>query len=65
MHTGIFPEKERVQMLKLDFDRNQIEDAIDRIVHKTMNMDLTWDWPAVWPITAYPKLGRLQRKKSI
>lgn len=32
-------------MLKLDFDRNQIEDAIDRIVHKTMNMDLTWDWP--------------------
>ena len=45
MHTGIFRRKRGVQMLKLDFDRNQIEDAIDRIVHKTMNMDLTWDWP--------------------
>jgi len=32
-------------MLKLDYDKKQIEDVIDRIVHKTMNMDLTWDWP--------------------
>ena len=32
-------------MLKLDFDRNEIAEVIDRIVHKTMNMDLTWDWP--------------------
>lgn len=32
-------------MLKLDFDRKEIVEVIDRIVHKTMNMDLTWDWP--------------------
>ena len=30
-------------MLKLDFDRKEIVEVIDRIVHKTMNMDLTWD----------------------
>lgn len=32
-------------MIKIDFDRQQILDVIDRIVEKTMNMDLTWDWP--------------------
>ncbi len=32
-------------MLKLNYDKNQISAVIDRIVHKTMNMDLTWDWP--------------------
>lgn len=31
--------------MKLDYDKAQIEEIIDRIVHKTMNMDLTWDWP--------------------
>ena len=44
MRAGVSGEREGL-MLKLDFDRNQIEDAIDRIVQKTMNMDLTWDWP--------------------
>lgn len=32
-------------MLKLDIDKKEIEEVIDRIVRKTMNMDLTWDWP--------------------
>ena len=32
-------------MAKLLFDRAQIEDTIDRIVKRTMRMDLTWDWP--------------------
>ena len=32
-------------MLKLEFKAKEIEKAIDKIVHKTMNMDLTWDWP--------------------
>ncbi len=31
--------------MKLEYDKRQIEDVIDRIVHKTMSMDLTWDWP--------------------
>ena len=32
-------------MLKLEIDKKEIEQVIDRIVRKTMNMDLTWDWP--------------------
>ena len=32
-------------MLKLEFDKKQIEEVVDRVVRKTMNMDLTWDWP--------------------
>ena len=31
--------------MKLEYDKEQILDAIDRIVKKTMTMDLTWDWP--------------------
>ncbi|MCM1134604.1 MAG: glycoside hydrolase family 88 protein, partial [Clostridium sp.] len=37
--------QKRGKMLKLNYDQNVIEDAIDRIVKKTMNMDMTWDWP--------------------
>lgn len=32
-------------MIRFDFDKQEIEEMIDRIVRKTMNMDLTWDWP--------------------
>lgn len=32
-------------MLKLEYDKAQIEHVVDKIVKKTMNMDLTWDWP--------------------
>lgn len=32
-------------MLKLEFDRKEIEEVIDKIVRKTMEMDLAWDWP--------------------
>lgn len=31
--------------MKLDFNVKEIEEVIDKIVRKTMNMDLTWDWP--------------------
>lgn len=31
--------------MKLEFDKKQVEEAVDKIVKKTMNMDLTWDWP--------------------
>lgn len=31
--------------MKLDFEVKEIEEVIDKIVRKTMNMDLTWDWP--------------------
>ncbi len=48
--------------MKLDYDRQEILDVIDRIVRRTMKMDLTWDWPcgvAYFGIAdAYEKTGR-------
>lgn len=32
-------------MMKLTYDREQVAEAIDRIVERTMQMDMTWDWP--------------------
>lgn len=32
-------------MLKLEYDRQEILDVVDRIVRRTMKMDLIWDWP--------------------
>ncbi len=31
--------------MRLEFNKAQIEEVVDKIVKKTMNMDLTWDWP--------------------
>ena len=31
--------------MNLKYDKEQIKDVIDRIVDRTMKMDLTWDWP--------------------
>ena len=51
-------------MLKLEYDKKQIEEVIDKIVKKTMNMDLTWDWPcgvAYYGIgEAYEKTGKYE-----
>ena len=48
-------------MLKLDFDEKEIRQVIDKIVKRTMRMDLTWDWPcgvAYFGIAdAYEKTG--------
>ena len=47
---------------KLEYDKKEIEGVIDKIVKKTMNMDLTWDWPcgvAYYGINdAYEKTGK-------
>lgn len=32
-------------MLTLEYDSAEIEQAIERVVRRTMKMDLTWDWP--------------------
>ncbi len=32
-------------MLKINYDRNYLLEVIDKVVHKTMTMDLLWDWP--------------------
>lgn len=32
-------------MIKLEYDEKKIEDIVDKVVRKTMTMDMTWDWP--------------------
>jgi len=32
-------------MIRFDFDRNDVLDKIDKMVRKTLSMDLMWDWP--------------------
>lgn len=32
-------------MAGLIYNKQEVEDAIDRIVKRTMRMDMTWDWP--------------------
>ncbi len=32
-------------MTKLEYDTEQIEQIIDKVVERTMRMDMTWDWP--------------------
>ena len=32
-------------MAKIEYDKEKIEAAIDKIVYRTMRMDLTWEWP--------------------
>lgn len=32
-------------MAGLNFDRQQVETAVERIVERTMQMDMPWDWP--------------------
>lgn len=32
-------------MLKLNYDKEQLNQVMDQIAKKTMTMDLTWDWP--------------------
>ena len=32
-------------MFKINYDKDQILQVIDKIVRKTMTMDMTWEWP--------------------
>ena len=43
-------------MLKLEYDKQELEQVIDKIVKKTMNMDLTWDWPCGVASVSYTHL---------
>lgn len=47
--------------MKLEYNKEQIAETIDKIVDKTMQMDLSWDWPcgvAYYGIaTAYERTG--------
>ncbi|MCM1056315.1 MAG: glycoside hydrolase family 88 protein [Firmicutes bacterium] len=49
-------------MVKLEYDKKQVEEVIDKVVKKTMNMDLTWEWPcgvAYYGVgDAYEKTGK-------
>ena len=48
--------------MQLEFNREQIENVIDRIVDRTMKMDLTWDWPCG---VAYYGISEAQEMKNI
>lgn len=56
-------------MLKLEFDEKEILQTIDKIVKRTMRMDLTWDWPcgvAYYGIAdAYEKTGKEEYLKLL
>lgn len=56
-------------MLKLEFDEQEILQTIDKIVKRTMRMDLTWDWPcgvAYYGIAdAYEKTGKEEYLKLL
>lgn len=56
-------------MLKLEFDEKEIREVIDKIVKRTMKMDLTWDWPcgvAYYGIAdAYEKTGNEEYLKLL
>ena len=32
-------------MIKFDYDKNLVLEKIDKMVRKTLSMDLVWDWP--------------------
>ncbi|MDE6221595.1 MAG: glycoside hydrolase family 88 protein, partial [Lachnospiraceae bacterium] len=56
-------------MLKLEYDKQEILEVIDKIVKRTMKMDLTWDWPcgvAYFGIAdAYEKTGNEEYLKLL
>ncbi len=56
-------------MNKLEFDKDEVESAIDRMVKRTAEMDLTWDWPcgvAFYGISiAYEKTGKEEYLKLL
>ena len=31
--------------MKLNYDKAQLEAVVDKVAERTMNMDMTWDWP--------------------
>ncbi len=45
--------------MKLNYNKEEITDAIDRVVERTMKMDLTWDWPCG---VAYYGIGEAYEK---
>uniref|UniRef100_UPI0025F79A63 glycoside hydrolase family 88 protein n=1 Tax=Butyrivibrio sp. TaxID=28121 RepID=UPI0025F79A63 len=51
-------------MTSLDFDTKVIEETIDHIVDKTMNMDLTWDWPCGVAYYGIAKAYEVTKKKE-
>ena len=56
-------------MLRLAYDKQEILEVIDKIVKRTMKMDLTWDWPcgvAYFGIAdAYEKTGNEEYLKLL
>lgn len=59
-------------MTTLEFDREQIEELVDKIVLRTMRMDMPWDWPCgvayygisrAWEVTKNEKYLNLMKDR--
>lgn len=59
-------------MTALEFDREQIEELVDKIVLRTMRMDMPWDWPCgvayygisrAWEVTKNEKYLNLMKDR--
>lgn len=51
-------------MAGLVFDQQQIEEAIDRIVARTMRMDMPWDWPCGVAYYGISKAYEITKKEA-
>ena len=56
-------------MATIQFDREEVLQAIDAVVRQTMNMDMPWDWPcgvAYYGVSeAYEKTGKEEYLKLL
>lgn len=51
-------------MILLDFNRKQLEDTIDKVVERTMRMDMTWDWPCGVAYYGISKAYEITKKEA-
>ncbi|NLO86029.1 MAG: glycoside hydrolase 105 family protein [Clostridiales bacterium] len=49
-------------MIHLNYDKQEVLELIDKIVHKTMQMDITWDWPCGVAYYGVAEAYRMTRK---
>ena len=53
-----------MNMAGLVFDQQQVEEVIDRIVARTMRMDMPWDWPCGVAYYGISKAYEITKKEA-
>ncbi len=51
-------------MLKINYDKNQLLEIMDKVVNKTMSMDLVWEWPCGVAYYGVTEAYRVTKKKE-